>query len=68
MCIIRLCNGLDVLCVLCKLQALLYVNRVKVADISNKPTLVGEYAFSLMEFVGSMTHVIFGGSVGIMSP
>ena len=52
MCIIRLCNGLDVLSVLCKLQASLYVNRVKVADISNKPILVGEYAFSLMEFVG----------------
>ena len=48
--VIRLCNGLDVLCVLCKLEALLYVNRVKVADLSNIPT-AGEYAFPLREIV-----------------
>ena len=49
MCIIRLCNIFYVLRVLCKLQALLYINQVKEAYISNKPPLVVEYAFALME-------------------
>ena len=35
--------------------------------IGNKPALIGEYAFSQMEFVGLMTQAKFCGSVGIMS-
>ena len=30
----------------------MYVNQVEVAFISNKPHLVDEYAFPLMQFVG----------------
>ena len=35
--------------------------------VSNKPALIGDYAFSQMEFVCLMTQAKFGGSVGIMS-
>ena len=34
--------------------------------MSIKTPLMGEYAFSLMEFVGLMTYATFGGSVLIM--
>ena len=51
----------------CKLETLLFMICVKVAYISNKPPLVGEHTFPLMEFVGWPAHVTFSGSGGIMS-
>ena len=45
--IICLCNILDILCVQCKLETLLFVMRAKVASLSSKPTLVCEHAFPL---------------------
>ena len=60
---------LYVLCVLWKLHTLLYVNLVyRITYISNKPSLMVECAFSLMTFVGQITHArTFCTSLGIMS-
>ena len=56
--------GFELSDAICTLEIALFVLRLKVAYISNKPPLVGEHYFPLTWFVGLTTPAAFRGSGG----